>query len=141
MCGIMDTIIKLGFRMGLNSIKIDKADKVFSQYIRLRDRKCVRCGSLVKLNLKGLPISHQASHYFGRGIENTRFDPENVDCLCTGCHQIWGSENKETYRDFKIKQLGENKFNMLKVRSNTYKKKDRKASYIIVREFLKQIQK
>ena len=43
---------KMGF-----GIKIDKADKVFSQYIRLRDKRCMRCGSAVQFNEKGLPIS------------------------------------------------------------------------------------
>ena len=85
-------------------IKIDKADKVFSQYIRLRDKQCVRCGRRGEDTVEGLPIKGlQASHYFGRGNECTRFDVENVDCLCAGCHQYWDS-NKEDYRDFKIKQ-------------------------------------
>ena len=118
-------------------IKIDKADTAFSLYIRLRDRKCVRCGSPVKINEAGKPVSHQASHYFGRGRENTRFDPENVDCLCTGCHQIWGSDDRESYREFKLKQLGQEGYNWLILRSNTYKKKDRKMALIIARELLK----
>ncbi len=67
-------------------IKRDKADTVFSQYIRLRDMECRRCHSPVQLNDKGMPVSHQASHYMGRGKENTRFNELNVDTLCGGCH-------------------------------------------------------
>lgn len=111
-------------------IRIDKADETFSRYIRLRDKMCVRCYSRVEYNDKGLPITHQASHYFGRGSENTRFDVHNVDTLCTGCHQLWGSRDKEGYRSFKVKQLGENGFKVLQVASVTFKKKDRRMEFI-----------
>lgn len=111
-------------------IKIDKADVTFSHYIRLRDKMCKRCFSPVRLNDKGLPVSHTASHYFGRGKENTRFDPENVDTLCLPCHVKWGSEDREDYRNFKIKQLGEQGFKNLCIRAEMYKKKDRQGSYL-----------
>ena len=117
-------------------IKTDKADKVFSQVIRLRDRKCVRCGSPVKFNDKGLPVSHQNSHYFGRGRESTRFHLYNCDTLCYGCHRIWGSDDKEGYRAFKIKQLGEDGFNLLTILANTTVKKDRKMAFIVANELL-----
>ena len=120
-------------------IKLDKADVEFSIYIRSRDRRCVRCESKVKFNDSGKPTSHQASHYFGRGRENTRFDPENVDCLCFGCHKIWGSDDKEGYRLFKIKQLGQKRFDLLTLRASAYKKKDRRMSYLIAKQLLKDL--
>ena len=122
-------------------IKIDPADKVFSQYIRLRDGKCLRCGSVVQVNDLGLPVTHQASHFFGRGQESTRFDPNNVDCLCYGCHQYWGSQNREDYRTFKIKQLGQDGYDTLLVKSKTYKKKDRKMELIIAKKLLESLGK
>lgn len=118
-------------------VKIDRADTVFSQAIRLRDGECKRCGSKVKLNDKGLPVSHTNSHYFGRGAESTRFDTENCDCLCCGCHKIWDSRDREDYRDFKIKQLGEDGFQRLLVRSKQIVKKDRKMALIKAKELLK----
>ena len=120
-------------------IKLDAADIEFSKYIRLRDKRCLRCGSQVKINPRGLPISHQASHYFGRGKESTRFDPENVDCLCYGCHRYWGSVDRESYREFKIKHLGQNKFKLLTLRANQTVKKDRKLSLIKASELLKTV--
>ena len=114
-------------------IKIDKPDLIFSQFIRKRDKACCRCGSPVRFNAKGLPISHQCSHYFGRGQESTRFDPDNADCLCHACHVLWGSRDREDYRFFKIKQLGQNGFNSLLVRSKKLVKKDRKLSLIRVK--------
>ena len=122
-------------------MKLDPADIKFSQYIRLRDGKCVRCGSIVELNDKGLPVSHQASHYFGRGRESTRFSPENVDCLCFFCHRYWGSDNREEYRRFKINQLGENGLKVLEVSAEQYKKKDRGMEYIRAKVLLDSIVK
>ena len=120
-------------------IKIDKADQVFSQYIRLRDKKCVRCGSTVELNEKGLPISHQNSHYFGRGKESTRFSPENCDTLCMACHIRWGGTEREKYRDFKVKQLGEERFKKLMVQSENFMRKDRKMALIVARQLLRSL--
>lgn len=117
-------------------IKVDKADQTFSQYIRKRDKKCMRCHSPVQFNEKGLPVSHQASHFFGRGKESTRFDPENCDALCMACHIRWGGTDREDYRNFKISQLGEEGFKKLLLRSNTLTKKDRKLSYLISKKLL-----
>lgn len=120
-------------------IKIDQADKVFSQYIRLRDRQCMRCGSKVQLNEKGLPITHQASHYFGRGKESTRFEPTNLDTLCFPCHHYWGGEGREEYKAFKVKQLGVAGFKKLYDMSETFVKKDRALSLIYARTLLKEL--
>ena len=111
-------------------ITIDEADRLFSIYIRQRDRQCVRCDSLVKFNNKGLPISHESSHFYGRGHESTRFEPDNADTLCMPCHRRWGSDDREDYRAFKLKQLGQKRFNSLLLQSNTYKRKDRKLERI-----------
>ena len=118
-------------------VKIDKADKVFSEYIRLRDGKCVRCGRQGegKQGIVGL----QCSHYYGRSRESVRFDSENADSLCFGCHQFWGSTDREAYRDFKLTQLGETLFNALRVRANTYQKKDRKMAHLCWSERLKEL--
>jgi len=108
-------------------IKLCPADTTFSKFIRTRDNwTCQRCG-------KRYPPPTQAlhcSHYLGRGRENTRFDPENCDSLCYGCHQHWGSADKEGYRDFKINQLGRERFNLLLVRGRLYCKRDRKMALI-----------
>ena len=121
-------------------ITIDKADKTFSQYIRLRDKKCMRCYSPVEIN-EDLPVTHQNSHYFSRGRENTRFDTENCDTLCMACHMIWGGDDKEGYRNFKIKQLGEEGFKRLDVRAHTLTKKDRKLALLKAKALLNSIQK
>jgi hypothetical protein len=123
--------------MGWTSIKIDKADALFSKFIRLRDQACVRCGR------KGHPdkdgnyiIGLQCSHYWSRRNESTRFDPENCDALCAGCHRLWGGDDRSKYTDYKTKQLGQQGYDLLEIRKNTYHKKDRKMAYLIAKELL-----
>lgn len=120
------------------NIKIDKADKWFSMYIRLRDRKCRRCHSPVQFNDKGDPISHQASHFQGRGKEATRFDPENVDCLCGGCHSFFTSMPWE-HVQWQLKMKGQTVVDAIVLRSNTYRKKDRKMQEMIWKQAYKDL--
>ena len=122
----------------MTKIRIDPADTIFSRYIRTRDGWiCQRCGNGFPEKLQGL----HCSHYFGRGKESTRFDPENCDALCFGCHRIWGSDDRESYRYFKIKQLGEKGFEKLWLRSNMLQKKDRKAALLIYKKLLGELKR
>lgn len=121
--------------MSFGRIKLDPADIAFSRFIRKRDGECMRCHAkgYGKDGISGL----QASHYFGRGRESTRFDPQNVDALCAACHRLWESDFREDYRAFKVRQLGETGFRMLEWRSGQIGRKDRKLSLIYARELLK----
>jgi len=105
-------------------VKIDPADIAFSRYIRLRDGQCMRCGSLVKFNANGDPISHQDSHFQGRRKEATRFDPENSDTLCGGCHLYFTANPAEHYM-WQVGKKGQATVDAIVVRSNRYVKKDR----------------
>lgn len=113
--------------MTFGRVKIDKADRIFSLYIRTRDNwTCQRCHKYYPPPTTSL----QCSHYFGRTKESVRFDEENCDTLCFGCHRIWEKEDREDYREFKVKQLGQKKFDLLQVRAYTPGKKDRKLAYL-----------
>lgn len=118
-------------------IKISKADQLFSLYIRKRDNNtCVKCGRKFREGERGL----SCSHFFGRGKESTRFDLENCDSLCyPGCHLYWQNTAREDYRAFKIKQLGQKRFDALLLRSNLTVKKDRKMEQIRWKEALNEI--
>lgn len=118
--------------------RIDPADRVFSQYIRIKQRKCQRCGSPVEFNANGLPISHQASHFQRRGKENTRFDEENVDTLCENCHAHFTANPKEHYA-WQVKQKGQEKVNEIILKSHQYKNKDRDEAYKYWRKRLKDL--
>lgn len=116
----------LNLRGGSVEIKIDRADTLFSQYIRLRDRVCKRCNSPVRFNDKGLPVSHQASHFKGRRNEATRYEPFNVDTLCGGCHSYF-TANPYEHVNWQIQTKGQEMVDKLILLSNSYKKKDRIA--------------
>lgn len=114
-------------------IKRDPADDAFSKYVRLLAMECRRCHSPVKLNNKGDPISHQASHFQGRGSEATRFDLENVDCLCAGCHARFTAYPSE-HVVWQVKTKGQNVIDAIVLRSNGYKRKDRIMEAMIWRQ-------
>lgn len=109
-------------------IKIDAADKKFSEYIRQRDGRCVACGRL-GTGEKGI-VGLDNSHYFSRRNESTRFDPRNCDALCRRCHQRWGGDYRDEYKAFKIKQLGFKEYQLLDILAHSYKKRDRKLELI-----------
>ena len=110
-------------------MKLDKADQYFSIWIRLRDKACKRCLSKVQTNEKGLPISHQNSHFHGRRKESTRFEPLNCDTLCGGCHMFLTS-NPQLHYEWQLHSKGQETLDKLTIIANTYKKKDRKLEAI-----------
>lgn len=119
-------------------VKIDKADRVFSQFIRTRDKECQRCHSLVEFNVKGEPVTHQCSHFQGRGKEATRFDEENADTLCGGCHMYFGAYPAEHYQ-WQVNKKGQKTVDMIVLRSNQYQKKDRGMAHLYWSERLKEL--
>lgn len=74
----------------------NKADRLFSLYIRGRDRVCVKCGRQVNL---------QCAHVFSRRYMNVRFDPRNAVTLCAGCHKYF-THNPIEWEDFMVERMG-----------------------------------
>lgn len=100
----------------MKSIKISKLDALFSKQIRERDNwTCVRCGRRYEPPTNAL----HCSHFWGRANKATRYDPENCDALCYGCHALWEANKQGEYRDFKIKQLGKKGYNALERRARS----------------------
>ena len=66
--------------------KIDKqrlakeADKLFSKFIRGRDKHCLYCGSTYDLD---------CAHIVGQKRARLRFDPQNAIALCRLHHTDW----------------------------------------------------
>ncbi len=108
-------------------IRIDKADSVFSQCIRLRDKnKCQKCGK------KGT----QNSHFYGRRYESTRFEPDNCMTICFSCHRFF-HENPVEQVEFMKKRLGEKRFDSLLLQANGYCKRDRSMRLLEATAWLK----
>jgi hypothetical protein len=116
-------------------IRIDKADSVFSQAIRTRDRNmCCRCHKWYQ-DGKGL----QVHHFFGRRHENTRFDPENVISLCFACHQFF-HENPLLQCRFFEERLGRGRYDELGIRAQMYCKRDRKMALLKAKKYLEMME-
>lgn len=82
-----------------------KADKVFSEYIRKRDRgRCYTCGK------RGHWKEMQCGHYVRRSCMSLRYDEANAFAQCVRCN-IFMSGNYETFalnllNDFGKERLG-----------------------------------
>lgn len=111
----------------MGKIKIDPADRAFSNYIRTRDNwTCQRCGKQYTPPTSAL----HCSHFQGRGKEATRFEPDNCDALCYGCHRYFTAQPGEHYQ-WQVKRKGQATVDRLILQSNTYKKKARKDEALI----------
>jgi hypothetical protein len=103
-------------------MKLRLADKVFSQWIKKRDKyTCQRCGAVHQEKSQGL----HCAHYISRRNEATRFLEINVCCLCYGCHSHF-HQNPTLHTEFMEKRLGV-AYNELQAIKNKITKKDDKA--------------
>lgn len=96
-------------------MKRSKWDKVFSDAVRTRDKwSCQRCN---KYYPSGKRQGLHCSHFYGRAKYSTRFDFDNAEALCYGCHQYLGSHPEE-HRKHKMIKIGKSTFQKLTLRSN-----------------------
>lgn len=82
---------------------VAKLDKVFSLYIRSRDKECVICHA--KENLT-------CGHLFSRGHHSTRWMKLNAHCQCTGCNYLHEYDTYPYTRYF-IKRYGIEEYDRL----------------------------
>lgn len=114
--------------MGFYPIKRNRADVLFSDYIRKKASwRCEKCKKVCKV--EGVWIaSLQASHYHVRNHWNTRYDERNVIALCATCHDRMGEyKNAEDgeYDLFMKERLGERGYKQLKIDANTTAHRDK----------------
>jgi predicted restriction endonuclease len=84
-----------------------KLDKLCSEIVRARGR-CVRCGSKKSL---------QTAHIFSRTYNATRWDLDNLLCLCASCH--WFFHKNPLFLGEYVKDLySEDKYELLKEARN-----------------------
>src|SRR3990167_10154752 len=116
-------------------IKITKLDRLFSTYIRTRDKwTCQRCQTQYKPPTMAL----HCSHFHGRGKKSVRFDPFNAAALCYGCHMRFTAHPVEHYEWFK-KRIGERDFDLLNVRANTLGRPDYTLIEIALKHLLREL--
>ena len=81
----------------------DQAWKIFSQYIRLRDKRCFTCPN---------GRAENAGHFFHNCLD---FDEENIHGQCVRCNK-WLSGNLAVYAVNLLRLLGKRKFDALTIR-------------------------
>lgn len=72
------------------------ADKIFSIWIRNRDKACVTCGSTRNL---------QNGHFISRSVNILRYDERNNNCQCLVCNVFYHG-NMPAYSEFMLKKHG-----------------------------------
>ncbi len=123
--------------MSFFKIKLRKSDRLFRAYLlATRPHVCVRCGKKFQ-DTRYLHVSH----FWGRGHENVRHDPENTDLLCSlPCHSTWGhGEERPLYEAYKIKQLGQDGFDRLMLRAHLRKKRDDKLDVFVIEQMIEEL--
>ena len=111
-------------------IRITTLDKLFSHYIKLRDKWCQRCGGSGGL---------QTAHFHSRRKRSVRYDPDNLCLLCFGCHIYLDGNPLEKIEFFKQK-LGQESFDMLNSRARIPARYiDKNAITLYLKEQLKNL--
>lgn len=106
--------------MAKTNLKV-KLDRVFSQYIRLRDMlpgnvfQCISCGRIK-------PISQaDCGHYINRQHMATRFSEVNCNAQCRSCNRF-DEGNMSGYRAGLVCKYGETKVVLLESMKNDVRK-------------------
>lgn len=98
----------------MGAVKIKAADQYFSRCVRERAGwRCERCGAQHQEKSMGL----HCSHFHGRGKWGLRFDPDNCEALCYGCHSFMGA-NPSLHDARMLEKLGEGLYKILQERAN-----------------------
>ena len=103
------------------SALVERLDKVFSKYIRLRDAmpsglfRCISCGKIK-------PIGQaDCGHFHSRTHMSTRFDEDNCHAECRYCNRF-SADHLIGYRENLIRKIGEQRFLLLEVKAHETRK-------------------
>ena len=117
-------------------IRRDPLDALMSEYVRKRGiqrvggcERCLKqCHDIVKDDGTIYPAwkQLQCCHFHPRRLMSVRFDPDNTQALCFGCHQHFHENNKE-HEAFTKRLLDEEQYSFLEGRMRQKGKPDRKA--------------
>jgi hypothetical protein len=92
-----------------------KLQKIFNEYIRLRDQDCPCISCFERKTL-------QAGHFFHvKGYDGLRFDEINTNGECAGCN-CFNDSHLIGYADNLILKIGLDNVSELKKRADNYKK-------------------
>lgn len=89
---------------------IDECDRLFSLYIRHRDKTCqaLTCNK----------PSRECAHIYGRKNHSVRWYPDNALGLCHKHHFHWAHAEPSQFDRFVQRKLGEDRYNKLTLKAN-----------------------
>lgn len=89
----------------LSQSKLEKQlDKVWSEYVRGRDKRCQKCGG------SGAVSAH---HAFGRRHRATRWDVQNGVSLDYACHIHWAHRDPSGFTEWFRNHIGADQYERL----------------------------
>lgn len=99
---------------------VKKLDKVFSEYIRLRDSmggyfRCISCGKIKPYE------QADCGHYHSRTHMATRFDEDNCHAECRSCNRF-SADHLIGYRKNLVLKIGQGRFDLLAFKASQTKK-------------------
>ncbi len=100
-------------------IKRSRADALFSEWVRLRDRwTCQRCGWRADPRVSDQKARLHCSHFKSRANRRVRWEPDNAAAMCVACHDHLG-KNPDAHYALWVKRLGEAGMARLQVLAET----------------------
>lgn len=95
---------------------VKSLDKVFSQFIRLRDTpggvgRCISCQKIITYS------DSDCGHYINRKHMTTRYDEKNCNAQCRSCNRF-DEGNMQGYRRGLINKIGEKETDLLEVKKH-----------------------
>lgn len=123
--------------MSIYKVTLRPTDRLWTLYLRrMYNYTCQWCGRVYTQENCG---NLGTSHYFGRGHENTRFDIENTFPMCNiPCHCYLDREGRAEYTEWLINRIGQEKFDLLTLRANIYKKRDDVSDKMVIKKMLEE---
>ena len=128
-------------KKGIYGITRRPTDALWTKYRRItQEYTCQKCGREYSPDNKAALQNLGVSHYHGRSHENVRFDEDNTNLMCNfPCHDYY-DHHKTEYKEWMIKRLGQEGFDMLQLRAETYKARDDVSDKIIIKQIIKELE-
>lgn len=124
------------------SALVKKLDRVFSEYIRLRDSRpfsykmfrCISCGEIKPYD------QADAGHFISRTHMSTRFDENNVHAECRFCNRF-KADHMIGYQHNLIVKLGEQRYHLLLARGKETKKWSPWELELLIRHYTEEVKR
>lgn len=115
-------------------MKYNALDRIFSQYIRLRDSneagyvKCISCGKIVFWK------ESDCGHYVNRSHVSLRFDEKNCNAQCRSCNRF-DEGNNIGYTHGLIRKYGSSVIDILLVKKHSVSRLSEAEIKILVNHY------